>query len=154
MLREDMRRTREWFEQSKWDITNFKFSYSNSELLLQMNCKKNSQIGIFQKRKEKIKRMPKKKKKTTGTPTPNNLKGPTITRPKALPFWLPYLYPFFLISHYNLPLTATIWSSSILLLFPQSNPVQKPMNKSNEISIRNNIRHDSVEGGNEREISN
>lgn len=27
-----------------------------------------------------------KKKKTTGTPTPNNLKGPTITKPKALPF--------------------------------------------------------------------
>ena len=42
-----------------------------------------------------MKRIPRKIKKTTETPTPNDLKGPTITRPKTLPFLTCICLPFF-----------------------------------------------------------
>lgn len=43
-------------------------------------------VGIYKKGKKNKKNAKKRKKKTTGTPTANDLKGPTITRPKTLPF--------------------------------------------------------------------
>lgn len=59
----------------------------NSKFLLQNELQKRiPMVGIYKKGKKNKKNAKKRKKKTTGTPTANDLKGPTITRPKTLPF--------------------------------------------------------------------
>lgn len=88
-----MQRIGQCLEESKRGITkNFLTQLEN--FATKELQKEFPQIGIYIKRK-KMKRIPRKIKKTTETPTPNDLKGPTITRPKTLPFLTCICLPFF-----------------------------------------------------------